>query len=259
MNCGTVTARLAWLALAALATAAFAAVAGAQSEPSGRLSVRAGIEHATGEYAGSATLDDLYLPLSVIYERRRLALRVTVPYLRVQFADVDPAGDTAIVSESGLGDAVAALTAFDVFRSADRSVALDLTGKIKLATGDEARGLGTGETDYSLQADLYKFLGRATLLGTVGYRLRGQPPGITLDNSWLAAAGTLYRITSRTRGGLFFDYRQSAIPGAPAISELTLSLSRVLDAHWRMQGYLVHGFSDTSLDYGFGLSLRRDF
>lgn len=259
MKTGTVAGASALFVFVALAAAGFPAAAAAQSEPSGRLSFRVGVEHASGDYGGTQTLNDLYVPVTVLYERPRLALRVTVPYLRIQFADVDPAGGTAKLTESGLGDAVAALTVYDVYRSRNRGVALDLTGKIKLATADETRGLGTGETDYSVQADVYKFFGRATLLGTVGYRIRGQPVGVVFDNSWLASTGVLYRIAERTEAGVFFDYRESAVPGAPAIRELALSLSQALRDRWRVQGYLVHGFSDTSPDYGLGFSLRRNF
>lgn len=259
MRAGSVAGTRVLFAFAAVAAAGLSAVAAAQPDRSGQLSFRVGVEHASGDYGGTQTLNDLYVPVTMLYQRRRLALRVTVPYLRVQFADVDPAGGTTRLTESGLGDAVAALTVYDVYRSPGRSVALDLTGKIKLATGDQTRGLGTGETDYSLQADIYKFFGRAALFGTVGYRVRGQPVGITFDNSWLASTGALYRIAERTEAGVFYDYRQSAVPGAPAIRELALSLSQVLGGRWRVQGYLVHGFSDTSLDYGLGFSLRRVF
>jgi hypothetical protein len=69
----------------------------------------------------------------------------------------------------------------------------------------------------------------------------------------------MYRFSDRTSGGLFLDYRESAVAGAVAIRELTASVSRQLNVPWRLQAYLVHGVSDASADYGAGLSIRRNF
>jgi len=53
---------------------------------------------------------------------------------------------------------------FDVLSSSSGDLAMDLTGKIKFGTADEDKGLGTGEQDYSLQADVFRFFDGATLM-----------------------------------------------------------------------------------------------
>ena len=231
----------------------WAADAAAQN---GELSFRTGIERTSGDYGTTQDLYDLYVPFTVLYERPRLGLRATLPYLEVEFWDPVT---SATYTESGLGDIVLGLTVYDVFRSSDRSVAVDVTNKLKLGTADEQKGLGTGENDLSVQADVYKFLRRGTLVASVGYRFRGEPSTITVDDTWLVSVGGYYRFTSWTSGGLFLDHRQSSVPGFESIRELTASLSRSLAGEWRLQGYLVRGLSDTSLDWGAGLSARIDF
>ena len=232
--------RLAARAFATIATA-WGATAPAQE---GQFGFRAGIEHVSGDYGGTQDLSDFYLPLTVLYERRRLGFRATLPYLEVEL--VDPA-TSSTYSENGLGDVVLGLTVYDAFRSSDGSVAIDFTNKLKLGTADEQKGLGTGETDLSVQADIYKFLGRSTLVGAIGYKFRGEPNAVTIDDTWFFSAGGYYRLTDLTSVGLFLDHRQSSVPGNESIRELTVSLSRRTAGEWRVQGYLVRGLSDASL------------
>jgi hypothetical protein len=230
--------------------------AGSASAQEGRLSLRTGIERTSGDYGGTQELGDLYVPLTLLYERRRLGFRATVPYLEVEFTDTTT---SSTYTESGLGDIVLGLTVYDVLRSSDGSVAVDITSKLKLGTADELKGLGTGETDLSVQADIFKFLGRTTITGSVGYKLRGEPDTLSIDDTWFASVGGYYHFSDATSGGLFFDYRQSTVPGLESIQELTASLSRRLGDEWRVQGYLVRGLGDTSLDWAAGLSARVNF
>jgi hypothetical protein len=237
----------------AILAAGWATVAVAQD---GELALRSGIERTSGDYGGTQEFSDLYVPLTVLYERRKLGFRATLPWLEVEFADT---ATSSTYKESGLGDVVLGLTVYDVYRSSDGSVAVDLTNKVKVGTADEQKGLGTGETDLSVQADIYKFLGRSMLVATLGYKFRGEPDTFVIDDTWLAAVGGYYRFSNATSGGLFLDYRQSSVPGFEGISELTASLSQTLSDGLRVQGYLVHCLSDASLDWGAGLSLRLSF
>lgn len=242
-----------WLLALAAATTAMP-VAAAHAD--GAFSVRAGLEQSTGDYGGTVDFTDRYVPVTLQYSSARFGFRATLPYVDLEFVDTTT-GTT--FRESGLGDVMLAGTWYDVYRSNDGSVLLDLTGKVKLGTADETVGLGTGETDYGVQADLFKLFGATTLVGTVGYKIRGEPVGVALENSLLLSAGALYRFSSRTSGGVFLDYRESAVAGADAAQELTVSLSQQLGRPWRLQAFLVRGFSDTSADFGAGLSLRRAF
>jgi hypothetical protein len=91
-------------------------------------------------------------------------------------ADGQPViGEGPVATESGVGDVVGSITAFDVLSAGGGDVVLDLTGKAKFGTADADRGLGTGEQDYALQADVSRFFRHASLMGTVGYAVRGDP------------------------------------------------------------------------------------
>jgi hypothetical protein len=220
------------------------------------IGLRAGVERITGDYGADVDVQDLYVPVTVLVDGGRLGFRATVPYLEVEF--IDPV-DSSTYTESGLGDAVIGVTWFDALAPASGAWSLDATLKIKLPTGDETRGLGTGEADYTAVADLRRALKRGAFVASVGYRVRGEPAGVDLEDGWLASVGAVRRLAPTTTGSVFVDYRASSVPGYEAIREVSAALSRRLGDSWRVQGYLVKGLSDTTLDLGAGLSVRRDF
>lgn len=230
----------------ALGAAAVGHTAAAQS-----VSVRTGVEYARGDYGSGIDVSDVYVPVTVTYGRPRVGLRLTVPYIRAESFT----GDTV----SGLGDIIAGFTVFDVIRSDGGDFAIDFTGKIKLGTADADVGLGTGENDYSVQADLYKSLARATLAAALGYKVRGDPIGVALEDVWFGSLGGLFRISSATEYGVFLDLRQSSIPGAPDARELSAAVSKRTAGRWRVNFYVVKGFTDASPDWAAGMSGRASF
>lgn len=223
-----------------------------------------GAEYTTGTYGGTQDIEDLYIPFTLNYRRSPWNLMLTVPFLSVRAPTgtvIGPGGEPLpgsgqIQTESGLGDITVALTYMDLWQSADRNTVLDLTGKVKLGTADEDTGLGTGETDYSVQLDLYRFLERFTLFGNAGYKFRGEPSGSTLDNVWFVAVGGSYKLNPRNRLGAAFDFRPSAFPGNDDIRELSLYWSTRAADGLRLNTYVLAGFSDSSPDWGVGFRVR---
>lgn len=211
----------------------------------------AAVEHTSGDYGGTVDYDDLYVPLTLTYGLRRVDLRLTVPYL-----EVDTGTDT---TASGLGDVIAGFTAYDLWHTADGSLSLGLTGKIKFGTADEAAGLGSGETDYSLQTGMYRSFGRSGLSTGVGYRARGDTATIDLENVWFAYVGGLHAFSPRTRAGVFFDFREASVAGNDAVQELSAFVSRTMAGRWTMQVYLIKGLSDSSPDWGGGFGVGTGF
>jgi hypothetical protein len=131
---------------------------------------------------------------------------------------------------------------------------------VKLGTADETKGLGTGQNDYSLQADLYKPLGgNLSLFGSLGHRWYGDPPGIDLKNVFYWALGGAYRFSAATSAGLAYDFRPAITAGGGEISELTAFLSRRLSREWKLQPYVVLGFGRASPDWGAGAQIAYSY
>ena len=226
----------------------------------------AGMDFTSGRYGGDVDIDDFYVPLTATASRGRISYRLTVPYLSVRAPEgtliydpgaEPPSGSGDIVTESGLGDVIGSVTVFDVVYNRRLGLAMDLTGKVKFATADEEIGLGTGKNDYSVQADFYKFADKLTLFGSIGYKFRGDPTDIDLNDVVMASLGGKYKFTPDVRGGLVFDYRESAISGNDAVQELTGFVSRRISENWRLQFYALAGFSDSSPDMGAGILMKR--
>lgn len=224
-----------------------------------------GIEYSSGTYGGTADIEDLYIPIIARLDYERVSFQLTVPYLSVRapdgttltdLGDEPISGSGPIRTESGLGDVIAGLTLYDVFYSAEHGVALDLTGKVKFGTADDSRGLGTGEQDYTLRADLFKFFEQFTLLGSAGYKLRGDPPGLDLKNVFLGSVGGVYSMTDTSRFGLIYDYREAALVDSDPVSELSAFLSKRLTDSWQIQFYAFTGFSESSADWGAGIMIH---
>ena len=230
-----------------------------------RLSLSAGAEYTTGTYGGDADIEDFYVPLKATVDYRRLSFRLTVPYLSVRAPEgtviTGPGGEPIpgtgdIVTNSGIGDVIGSVTLYDVIRNRRLGFAMDLTGKVKFGTADVDKGLGTGENDFTVQADFLKFTDSITWLGSVGYKFRGEPPGASLDDTLLASAGGIYRVSNDMRAGMFFDYRESSI-GAEAAQELSLFVSNRVSEYWKLQVWVFKGFTDSSADWGGGFQVKR--
>src|SRR4051794_19358796 len=119
--------------------------------------VSAGFDYSTGTYGTSSDTRIWYYPLMAKYEADALTLKLTVPYLKITGPSnvVAAAGQPVQVgtngtrrSESGAGDVVGAAS-YNIFDDRADGLLVDLTTKIKFATADEAKGLGTGENDYA--------------------------------------------------------------------------------------------------------------
>lgn len=255
------------MATVAVAVLVLISADGRAEDAGANLRLSTGLEYSTGDYGGTDDIEELYVPFTLRAGFDRVGLRLTVPYLRVTAPDetiiTDPGaeplpGSGATVTEGGLGDMIGALTLYDVYVSDDANFLIDVTGKIKFATADEAKGLGTGENDYTLQLDAFRFFDRLSLQGAAGYRLRGDPPGVELNDVFLASVGGAYLASDTALVGMYFDYRQSALSGTDDIQELSGFASFRLGRAWRMEVYVFTGLTDSSTDFGGGILFSTD-
>lgn len=250
-----------------IAAATTALYAGAPAHAEG-LTLATGFDYTKGKYTGTEDTEILYVPFITKYETGRWTLRATVPYIRITGpgnvigAGADrvtlPNATTPRRTESGLGDIV--LSAFyNVLNERRSGIGLDLGGKLKLGTADENKGLGTGQEDWSVQADVYKPLERISLFGSLGYRWYGDPPGIDLKNVFYGSVGGAYRLSSDASAGLAYDFRPAITTGGGEISELTAFVTKRLSREVKLQPYFVLGFGRASPDWGAGAQIAYSF
>lgn len=231
--------------------AAQASAAQAPTYP--ELSVSTGLHYSRGDYGTDAEIEDIYIPLGFMAEYERVAFSVRVPYL-----SVDTTSEGVTTTESGLGDVSASLTAFNVVYNGDLGLALDITGAFKFGTADREQGLGTGEDDVTLYFDGYKFFDNATLFASAGYRWRGEPPEVILEDVLLATLGVTSVIGDGRLFGASVDYRESAIAEFDDITELQAFFVLPLGDAWDLEIYAFTGFTDSSPAWGAGFTLAAD-
>ena len=225
------------------------------------LKLSTGAEYITGDFGGTEPVEQLYIPVTTRYTTKRYSFRLTVPYISltaptgtVQSDGTILPGTGPIVTESGMGDVVAGVTYRDAFNSeVALDVAIDFTAKVKFGTADVDKGLGSGENDYTIQTELYKFLDRIMLFGILGYKFRGDPPGVDLNNSLIAYMGGNYRLTPAFRTGVDFYYQEALFSGADDQVELSAFLGYKLSNTQYLRSYLIKGFGDASPDWGVGV------
>lgn len=244
-----------WVAVAGLISCMSGVNAWAQDNDT-TFVLSTGVERDTGTYGGSVDIEDLYVPLIASIHNDRVGFRVTVPYLSVK-SPVDEAGDET-VTESGLGDITLSATLYNVVESPRLGLFVDMLAGVKLGTADVDKGLGTGETDFTLRADAFKFFGDVTLLASAGYRWRGDPEGVDIDDVMLASVGAAYFTASDDMLGLTFDFRESAYAGNDDIEELTAFYSHRFNDSFDLELYALTGFGDSSPDWGAGVRVSTD-
>jgi hypothetical protein len=165
---------------------------------------------------------------------------------------------TAPRTRSGFGDVIAAAT-HNAYYGGPSGIVVNLTGKIKFGTASLADGLGTGANDYALQSDLYKVTGSLTTFGTFGYRVYGSPPGYTLSNAFYGSLGGSYKFSPETYGGISYNVGQKVIATGSVHREAMLFVTHKLDKSWKLQGYVLKGFSNSVPDSGLGVSVAYVF
>jgi len=229
------------------------AIAGPTAAQDLEIGVSTGINITSGDYGGDVDIEETYVPVSLTATYGQVSFGLRVPYLSVE---TDGASGSTV--EDGLGDVSASLTVFDVFYDEERRLALDVSGVAKFGTADVDTQLGTGENDFTVYLDGYKFFDTVTLLGTVGYRWRGEPPGTALDNVLIGSVGAAFFSRQRTMVGGTFDYRQSAIAGEDDVREARVFVAVPLNETWDVEAYVFTGFTDSSPDWGGGLTVAAD-
>jgi hypothetical protein len=253
-----------------------------------RFSLSTGANYSSGKYGTATTTDIWSVPFTAAYQTDRWTFKLIVPYIRIHGSgnvipgtgpvnNSNPLGrglghvlgggstpggststTTAATSASGLGDVVAS-AGYTLFRSADRSFGLDLTGKVKFGTADVNKGLGTGQNDYGVSLDSYKVLGHWTPFGGVGWMNYGSSQYIQLKHGFNAYAGVDYRVASSDNVGVYYYFRQRIAVGGAAQSELTAYWNHKFSDHFRLQGYALGGMTNGSPDWGTGASVKYSF
>lgn len=146
-----------------------------------------------GEYVNTDKTDILNIPFSfgmpigLIGGRERLNFNANLAY-------VDTSSPILTNDESGIGDTAVGVD-YSYF---DNGLTVIPTLTVKLPTGDEDKGLGTGSTDVAATIAVKKSMGQANVNGKFGYIYKGEgePIGLEFDygDIFTADVGGRYQV-----------------------------------------------------------------
>ncbi|MFZ5635076.1 MAG: hypothetical protein ACOY82_00670 [Pseudomonadota bacterium] len=248
-----------------------------------RVDLSTGVSHSSGEYGDLTSTEVLIVPLSAKIRSGHWTFKASVPFVRIdgpadatvvlddngggrggdsgsggrdhpEDDDDDATAPATDRSESGLGDATLSATySFDEIGDSDLYV--DVSGRVRLPTGDEDKGLGLGTTDYGLSGEIGvdKAGGGAYL--SVGRRFLGDVDGLQREDGWQGGIGGWFNVGERTTLGIGYDWRESSTATGEDPEEIYGYVSvRVSDA-WKVGFNASAGLNDASADYGAGVTL----
>lgn len=158
-------------------------------------------------------------------------------------------------SEQGLGDIVATYTKDLVGGIQTKGFALSATGLVKIATGNEDKGLGTGKTDYGVQADLaYRFNNGFGLSAVLGRQYYGDTPQLRLQDGNYSTVGVNFPLGNALFVNVNTSERDALLVGTPTRKERAISAVYALSLNTAIQIGFTKGQSTASPNDVFSIS-----
>ena len=237
------------------------AQAGEEPEQYRRFYASAGVgfDYSTGDY-GDPDKSHVYAPsLFAKFEYEPITVKVLVPYVVVDGDFVPGEGATPGVgttsSRHGIGDVVTTLSYAHFSDNEYLPTIVEPSIKIKIPSGSEKKGIGTGHTDVTFGLELAKAFGSVTVFGSGAYRTKGG----SYNDIWLASLGTSIKIGERVSAGLAYDFRQASTNGVGDSHEIAPMASFRVSERLRFGPYAVIGLSTNAPDWGLGGMLTVNF
>ena len=218
----------------------------------GNAYVAVSADYREGDF-GTSVNNELYsLTPEFGYVSGSYDLSVSIPFRHLSVSDGGLSS-----SESGLGDAVLR-GGKRLWRDKKAESSLNGALTIKLATGDENKGLGTGGTDIGVSVSTTRKHGAYAFTALAGYTEVGAPSGVSYDNVISYGLG-VNRSFARTNVFASLQGQNSAIPGATAPLEFDAGFFHMLSLNYVVIAHAFIGLSDGSPDDGMGIGFVRWF
>jgi hypothetical protein len=154
----------------------------------------------------------------------------------------------------GMGDATLSL-AWGLRDIGGTRLYADFTGRVRLPTGDEARGLGRGMTDYIALTEIGWNANHGGLFVMGGRQFLESHATAPRRDVWQASGGGWLNIGTRALVGAQGNWRQAATAGGtgPASADVFVNMS--LSKAWRVELTGSAGLSKSSADYAAALGV----
>lgn len=219
-----------------------------------------GVDYSAGHYGAAVDTTVWSIPLDLKAQLGRVRLQASLPYEFIKGPGqlvggviISTPGGTQTTSRSGFGD-LNLSAAYLLTREKGILPAIEVGGGVKLPTAKTS--IGTGETDYSVNATAYKTVAPgAMLFGSIGYSWLGSPAAYRLKDGITASGGINFRPASNQNYGVSMAYREpvaDGLKGQAVVSPyMTYRFSKLLG----LTAYGMAGLNNASPRVGAGLRL----
>jgi hypothetical protein len=219
-----------------------------------------GVDYSVGRYGATADTSVVSVPLDLKAQLGRLRVEGVLPYeflkgpgQLVGGVIVSTPGNTAITKRSGIGD-LNLSAAYLLVRESGFLPSIELGGGVKLPTANS--GIGTGKTDYTLTANMYKSITPTTMLfGSVGYSWLGSPAAYRLRNGIVASGGLNFRPAPNQNYGVSIAYREPVADGLKGQALASPYMTYRASKRFGLTLYGVAGLNNASPRAGAGIRL----
>lgn len=162
---------------------------------------------------------------------------------------------------SGIADSVASLSLDVIGSAAQKGGSMGTTLLVKLPTGDEKEGLGTGEVDYGLQLDLgYRFGSSFGLTANLGRMNYGDSPDFPLLDGNYHTLGLNLGLTDKLTMAVSATSRDAIVQGGEKRKERSMTGIYALASDMALQVSYLTGSGRSSPDsiISAGLIVQHD-
>ena len=162
-------------------------------------------------------------------------------------------------TNSGLGDIILR-GRYYLVEERDYVPLIAITGRLKLPTASEGKGLGTGALDHGYGIEMSKLIGEKWLAFLDGgYNFIGNPDGVELQNQYWYDVGAGYYFTKNLLASVYFEEYRALVPGLVNIRDFFFAMNYKASAAWRFNGGVAVGVSNGAPDYVVSIGTSHRF
>ena len=227
------------------------------------ISLATGLDYSSGKYGGARTTDILVALSDVTLKTGDFQFTAALPYITITgpaFLVVGAGGVPVVVNpgrtadkeRQGWGD-LNLSTTYSVPSELTDDFQVDLTGRIKLATGDQNKGLSSGETDFGFAVDVSRQIGDWAPFVSFGYRIPGTPTAYSLVSAPSFSVGTSLQLSDHWLAIMSYDFDGTISSTLADSQQIFGSLSWVATDTLTFTTYGEYGLSSGAPKGGGGL------